>query len=274
MKQARTDDDENNVENDPPKKFKEIVSLTSLDTKLNSFDARLCSVQLDLKEGMKEVMKTVDQLAINVNTSKSEMKEEIQFALSSISNALATLVDQVKEINETNIKRDTRITANEMRINKLEQQIIKNNIEIKNIQNKEISEYDVVKEIGKTINIEIKEEDIANAYRIKKQNKVIVEFSTLSKKTAFMSKITKHRVNAEIINKNDQDNAANKFIYINDELTFHNRQLLWQAKTKAKEANWKFVWVRNGNIFARKNENSPLLTIKNAADIETINNTI
>lgn len=64
----------------------------------------------------------------------------------------------------------------------------------------------------------------------------------------------------------------NKFLYINDQLTFNNRRLLWLAKAKAKEAKWKFVWVRNDTIFARKNENSTLFVINNSAYIESINN--
>ncbi|XP_046807404.1 uncharacterized protein LOC111687197 [Lucilia cuprina] len=110
----------------------------------------------------------------------------------------------------------------------------------------------MVKTIGASINVEIKEGDISKAYRIKKQsNKIIVEFSTLCKKTEFMSKIDRHRIDANIINNNGTDSNGNKFIYINDQLSFNNRRLLWLAKTKAKEANWKFVWVRSGIICAR-----------------------
>ena len=71
-----------------------------------------------------------------------------------------------------------------------------------------------------------------------------------------MSKIKRHRIDANIINQDNPD-TNNKFIYINDQLTAYNRRLLWTAKTKAKECNWKFTWVRNGSICARKNENSP-----------------
>ena len=95
-----------------------------------------------------------------------------------------------------------------------------------------------------------------------------------------MEKIERHRVDAKTINDenntegNNSNNNNSKYLYINDQLTFNNRQLLWLAKTKAKECNWKFVWVRNGKIFARKNENSSLNIINNAADIESITLTI
>ena len=90
-----------------------------------------------------------------------------------------------------------------------------------------------------------------------------------------MSKIERHRIDEKIINNTEGENSSNvKYIYINDQLTYNNRQLLWIAKTKAHEVKWKFVWVRNGNILARKNENSPSIIINNAADIESITSTI
>lgn len=88
-----------------------------------------------------------------------------------------------------------------------------------------------------------------------------------------MKKIERHRVDGIVINNNvgNTEHQTN-YIYVNDQLTFNNRRLLWLAKTKAKEANWRFVWIRNGSIFARKNENSPLFLIKNTADVAAINN--
>lgn len=89
-----------------------------------------------------------------------------------------------------------------------------------------------------------------------------------------MSKIKRHRIEANEINTNGNKDSSVKFIYINDQLTFNNRKLLWIAKTKAHEANWKYVWVKNGNIFARKIENAPSIIINNATDIESITPTI
>ena len=144
-----------------------------------------------------------------------------------------------------------------------------------------MSAFDVVKKIAASINVDITEDDISKAYRLKKQeDKIIVEFSSLKKKSELMEKIERPRVDAKTINdeNNTEGNNSNtnnsKYLYINDQLTFNNRQLLWLAKTKAKECNWKFVWVRNGKIFARKNENSSLNIINNAADIESITLTI
>lgn len=156
----------------------------------------------------------------------------------------------------------------EVKINKLEQKIIERNIEINNVTNDELSACDIIEKIATSINAELHETDIDNAYKTKRKGKVIVEFSSLRKKREIMSKINKHRIEGGNINKCENNN--NNYIYINDQLTDHNRRLLWLAKTKAKEANWKYVWVRNGNIYARKIENERYIAINKNTDIELI----
>ena len=76
-----------------------------------------------------------------------------------------------------------------------------------------------------------------------KKGKVYVEFTSLNKKRQLKSKITRHRLYAHIINDTENQNTNNKnnYIHIHDAITFHKRRLLWNAKTKAKEANRKFV---------------------------------
>lgn len=141
-KQARTDDEDS--ENDQSKKFKdkEIMSLTSVNNKL-------WSLQTEVTEGFSKVEKTIEQLSTNINTSNIQIKDEIQSALSTITTTLTALVDQVKKLNEKDQIRESQISAMDNRINKLEQEMLSKNIEIKNINNQQISAYEVVRAINK-----------------------------------------------------------------------------------------------------------------------------
>lgn len=255
-KQARTNDGDN-TENDQAKKYKESVSTTS--------ESNLRADIEEFKSELKEMRKTMDQFVLNANN-----------IITAISQNVNTLTDQVKDLKEKDKQRDTQMTTMDARINKIEQQMICKNIEIKNVSNTQMSAYDVVKTIGMTNNVTINREDINKSYRLKKQNnKIIIEFATMHKKDEFMGKIARHRIEAKSVNLDEESDDSNnpKYIYINDELTFNNRRLLWLAKTKAKEVNWKYIWVKNGIIFARKTDNSPLFVINNTTDIELINNT-
>lgn len=276
QKQIR--DDEGIEEGNRPKIFKESVSS-------NATNSSLCSLQSDVSE----IKLKLDQVAANVTSSNQQLKEELQTTISTtikneiqstlltITNTLEKISEQVNELSEKDKKKESQINAMDVRINKLEQQMIVKNIEIKNVQNININPYEVVKKIANSLNIEINESDVNKAYRLRNQkDKIIVEFSSLSKKKEIMKKINRHRVDAQIINtaenNNENNNSHNqsKYIYINDLLTYNNRQILWITKTKAKECNWKFVWTRDGKIFARKIENSSSIIINNAADIEQI----
>lgn len=276
QKQLREDDIVE--ENERPKKYKETFSLSTLNEKLCSVENNLANMRSQMDTNLTQMKSQIDFLVNNSNTSiatNQQLKDDIHAALATITTTVSTLAAQVSELHEKDTQKDKEIKHMNTRINKLEQQMIAKNIEIKNIENKEISPFDVVKTIAASLDVEIKEEEINKAYRLKKkENKIIVEFSSLSKKNELMSKIVRHRVDAKIINSGDNNNSSPKYIYLNDQLTYNNRQLLWIAKTKAHEAKWKFVWVKNGNIFVRKNENSSSIIIKNAADIELISSTI
>lgn len=252
-------DDEGPVENERAKKFKDSLSLNTLNT-------NICSLQSDFNKNMDEMKSQIQMLAITVNSLNSQ--------ITNMSATLSTLVTQVSDLSERDKAKEKQINIMDSRINKIEQKMIVKNIELKNV-NSQISEIDAIKKIGASVEVIISDTDIEKAYRLKRQtNKIIIEFTSLNKKTELMNKLKRHRVEASLINTNGNNDSSVKYIYINDQLTFNNRQLLWIAKTKAHEAKWKYAWVKNGNIFARKNENTPSIIINNATDIESITSTI
>ncbi|XP_039762524.1 uncharacterized protein LOC120635578 [Pararge aegeria] len=63
---------------------------------------------------------------------------------------------------------------------------------------------------------------------------------------------------------------GNTRIFINDHLTVENKQLLSKTKLLAKEKNYRFVWVRHSKLFVRKNETSPVLSIKAEKDLTEV----
>lgn len=273
QKQQRDDydGDGNNEEN--IKRFKDSLSLNSLNNKL-------CSVQTDITE----IKTSIQTIVVNMNTSHMQIKEEIQSALATITSTLVNLTTQVSDLHNKNNENEKRINEMDKRINKLEQQAIGKNIEINNVQNKEMSAADVIKKIAASVAVDVTNNDISTAYRLKNNDrKIIVELSSMDKKRELIGKIRAHRIDSSIINKDNttdtnsqsSNNNNNKnYIYVNEQLTPYNRRLLWQTKTRAKECNWKFVWVKNGSIFVRKIENSPAIIINNFADIEVITSEI
>ncbi|CAN7946868.1 unnamed protein product [Ixodes hexagonus] len=91
---------------------------------------------------------------------------------------------------------------------------------------------------------------------------VLIKFSTKQVKDCWLSARGKLRqlIQAGTVPK----------LFFNDNLTKQNRELFWMVSERAEEKQYKFTWVKNGKIFAKKNEGSSLLRIYRVADLNTI----
>lgn len=275
--QRREESDNEDTDNEDAKRFKDPININVVNNNLGEVKSDVMVLKTDvtsIKSDISDIKSTMQELATNISQSNMQMNNNIQTALANITSSLSTLASQVSELCEKNKEKEKQMQEMDNRIHKLEQQIVNKSIEIKNVTNQDISANEAVKKIGSSVNVTIDNNDISNAYRVKNSNKIIVEFCSLNKKKELLSNIKRHRIDANLINEQRNDDDNYDFIYINDLLTAHNRKLLWMAKTKAKETGWKFIWVRNGYIFAKKNETSNPIIINNTSDIEMITLTI
>lgn len=59
-------------------------------------------------------------------------------------------------------------------------------------------------------------------------------------------------------------------IYVNEHLTVSNKNLLKTVKHAAREKNYKYVWVRNAVIYARRDDRSKAIIIRNDTEISKL----
>lgn len=193
-----------------------------------------------------------------------------------------TMMTEIQKLKDSHKEKDEQITVMQAQINRLEQQQIKNNIEIKNIpptQNENLLE--IVRSVAKTIKHDITISDITDIYRTRTKNAekstIIATFHNYKAKIAFMQNtrairpLTIAKINQHL-ESNDKVSEVynNNNIFINNLLTIANKQLLWQAKKKAKEEGWKFVWENAGKMFARREERVEALFIQSMIDVNKI----
>lgn len=60
-------------------------------------------------------------------------------------------------------------------------------------------------------------------------------------------------------------------IFFNENLTKKNKELFWLARSRGREKHFRFVWVKRGKIFAKKQEGSPLIRIESESDLDSMN---
>ncbi|XP_059217663.1 uncharacterized protein LOC131997085 [Stomoxys calcitrans] len=269
-KQQR-EDDEINTNN--TKRFKEAATALNINNN-NSSSNETTNTRDDiaeLKTGMVDLKSSLQLIAASISSLSIDLKSHMDSALVEMNKNVATIAAQVVELQKKDKEKSEQIDELNKRIQRLEQQAIDKNIEINNVEDMDIEAEVLVKRITDSLGVDVSRDHISHTYKIKRKKKIIVEFSTLNKKKELMGKLKSHRVKANVA-KGEPENESGGYVYINDELTMHNRRLLWAAKMKAKENGWKFVWVRNGVIYARKNESSSLIILYNASDLESITN--
>lgn len=59
-------------------------------------------------------------------------------------------------------------------------------------------------------------------------------------------------------------------IFYRERLSRKLKSILDQARDTAKKEGWRFVWVRQGGIFARRSEGQKAVRIQSQLDIENL----
>lgn len=68
----------------------------------------------------------------------------------------------------------------------------------------------------------------------------------------------------------EQQAAVARCIYVNERLTFTNRQLFYRVRQECRRLRWRYSWTKRGQIYAREANGTPAFRIKTVADIERV----
>lgn len=252
----------------------------------------------DIQADIKKIYQLISKLD-NDNSKVLHSLDHINNNINRINENINTINIQISKLNEENKLKDEKIKDLENKvieitrknkseidekINKLDQRNIINNVEILNVPESCNNAREAVLEIARASNYAISNSDIVDAYRTKTKKKIIAKFSSLIIKREFMKRARVSNLKAADItniakttqNKNNNNNNnnknihSNKKIYVNEQLTEMNNKLFWNARKKAKEINWKFVWVTEGKIMMKKDESSSITYISKISDIVSL----
>lgn len=146
----------------------------------------------------------------------------------------------------------------------------KQNIEIKGIpQEPNESLVEIIQRIGDKVEARLEPSDIDVVHRVPTREpaktNIIVRFGSRSARDKLLQAARKKRLTTS-----DIGFAETCPIYVNEHLCPEYKALLGMAIAKKKEKKWKFVWVAESKILARKTENSSVVHIATRADLAKI----
>lgn len=152
---------------------------------------------------------------------------------------------------------------------------IKNNIKIKGVpENPNIDDKEITKKILKQIGISTEKEDIIEIKRTESKNENIIKIKLKNEdiKKKILEKSKQYfRNNGKLTTYELNLKGNQNIIYVNEELTPKTKYLFGKTK-ELKKNSFKFIWIKNGKIFVRKNEEERVIHINTEETLKQLIN--
>lgn len=200
------------------------------------------------------------------------LRESVSFCSDKISDFESTLKQfstALKNIEGLKVEQEkikTDVIALSNKLNDLEQFSRNKNLEIHGVPElKNENLLKVFENICAHVNFDVNVDKVDYIHRIQNRNTehpkpILIRFTSRLVKENMLGAV-RVKQHAEF-SKNKKPGlwlvGAQKPIFINENLTSDKKRLYKEARQFAKEKRYKFVWVRNGNIFLRKDETSKI----------------
>lgn len=276
------------------KKIKDINNVTQRRVKPSTSSVQSSPTTLDsLDPGMTQLIRNEIRLAIReaITEEIERIKKELSCFEESImymnaqfdilQNTVFECKNETKKIKIENENLQATVKDLESKVLLLEQESYQSNIEIQCLpEYKQENLASTIQQIGKVISFPITEKDIQSCFRVRKQDQkskkpkaVICKLSNRLQRDNFLAAVLRYnkshsneKLNTKLLGFGDSGSP----IYISEHLTKTNRDLHAATRIKAKEKQYKYVWIRSGKIFIRKDDNSPARLITHKECLNSI----
>jgi regulator of replication initiation timing len=196
-------------------------------------------------------------------------------------NSLNTVMKENKELKTECTQ--LRATTSDLtdRLNSVEQYMRDSNIELQGIpENKSENIANIVKQVAQVVSIKLTDVDILSCTRVAPLNKkgnrprnIVVKLRSNRCRDELYSAVTRYNKahRDDKLNTSHLGIAGNKIpVYVCEHLSPTNKALHAGARIRARELGYKFVWVRNGHIFMRRDETSRFIHVKNEQTLSSL----
>lgn len=247
-----------------------------------------CSGELEtFKEEIKQMIQSLK------TSQETEMKKitptliEIQQTNRNIENSLAFLTSQNEELKkkveqfELQARKDREsISLLEDKIEELQRDRRKQNVEIKNVPREDeenrASLINMIMNLSKNVGHNLAKSDIKDIYRVRstkggsKNTPIVVETSSTIIKTDFLkacksfNRETKEKLRTIHLGFTKNENTP---VFVSEQLTDRGSRLFFLARDLAKSKAYKFCWTSFGKIYVRKDETSPIIMIRSEGQV-------
>lgn len=246
----------------------ELSSLKSVTNSIKSDIENICTEVSNLKREFIE-LKTKQNI---LDTDVASMKSSLQYCSEEQREISKTVKTLTVKVNDTSISKE-QLDILKYEINIMQQRERKQNLEISGLpESKSENLLEKFMKIANHMEINIKATDVLHIHRIQpfknipgRPKAVIVKLASVMLRDTMISAARKFRgiTTSDIGFLGD----ARK-LFFNEHLTPSNKVLHKKTRETAGLKNYRYVWIRDGKIFCRKDDTSPSHLIRDERDLK------
>lgn len=251
----------------------------------NELVAKIRALRIETKSLRKEIS--------TLATGIAELKEDLfkcKSDIIAVNETVSTLekrlnsIESYKESHTSNAQLEQTINELRKELSHKDQLLLSSELEIVGVP--EINNENpihLVKAIATKIGINLVDHDIAAAFRSGPRH-IVADSSENAKRRprSVVVRLVRRpvrdcllqaaRVRRSLTSTDLDFPGPHSKIYLNERLTKHNKTLLRLTKEEARRLKWKFVWTRNGQVLARKDEGETVHRIADHQDLHQVFN--
>lgn len=210
------------------------------------------------------------------------MFKDLQRDIADLKHELSTYKDIARQLTDENVNLRNENDNLRSQINNVEYQVetiiqnnINNNIVLYGVPQTESENLNsICDSLAAALEVDLQPNKIEVAFRKHISGTkssglpapIVIRFNNNKTKAAVMAASKSHKINADIIDTSFEKRP----IYITEQLT-RNKQFIFKcARDKKREGKIKFAWSKNGEIYIRISENSPIIRIKRHQELNDI----
>lgn len=245
---------ENPVTSPTPKVFLDLdLKNLTVESLLHALNKKM-EVVFKIKEDTGFYAEKYDEMLLKQNEILTAMKKQ--------QNIIDDITNRCKHFEKLT-------QALEQRVQAIEQKDKNKNIEIVGVvlkENENIKE--TIGKIAMQLGVDIK--DVESAWRVgravpgRRPPPIVVRLRQEAARDFWMGKRGLLRTN-KVLFPEEPDTP----IYVNEDLTRYNRELLWNTKQSLRGI-FKYIWVKKGRILCKKGDDSKTIHITTRADLEAL----
>jgi hypothetical protein len=230
-----------------------------------------------IKEMLRRIEKKVEEIPALIESVSfmSKQYDDLMEKIDKNNNLTEDLIKKVDVLSKDAETKDQIIEELSDRLNVLEQANLSMCVEIHNYEQIPGEELKVtVKRLADRIQAPPIESTVCDMYRrmpnMKRQGAsgvpgvIVMKFNSADARNVWLERRRLNNITSGSVNNNNCELKIRVF----EMLTPQNKKLLWQTRTTAKAANYTFIWVKNGRIFIKENENKGTVRIFNEKDLK------